>query len=1027
MRQGKFFFILGIVLLFSCTSFLLAQRQTGSIKGTVKDSEGSPLPGVTVEITSEALMGKQNYITSKSGSYRFPSLPPGNYTIKAKLQGFQTVIREDIIINVGKTITVNITMKMGTIEEEVTVTGAAPTVDIKSTKMTTNYDMELLKNIPQPRDIYNVINSAPGAVSGEDTRYRYTSFHGSGVRSNAYAVDGVNVTGPAYGRLLMHINQDMAEEIEFVTSSLPAEVGNASGAYVNVVTRSGGNRFSGSGILYYTNENFSQSVWTKEFYDTLEVSKPSHWKDWMDGSLTLGGPIVKDRIWFFTNGRYIHKTKNTNFIPFTDPLGRYHDTYNWEHEEWMGFGKLTTQITPKLKLVGMFNFFNRGRPLRGDPGPYTAKEWFTVWDEDVYTTTLKAHYIFNQNTFSNIRVNFVDRIESRLLQPETADMPRIMWKSFRSQTITNARWNEAFDEKRILVGGYFTHFRDDFLGADHEFKGGVEYAQFGLKRNFWRKDNLSWWWWGDTPYYYGRVTHNGVPNVGKSRIYFFNGGATKDSTYYKAAGSRIGAYIQDYVSVGRVTLNLGLRFDRTWGWEPPAVKGKGGNPVSYYVGENYIKPMVAEKYPERFPEGINPFDKLTSSGYGRLMTWNNLSPRVGITFDVFGDGTTALKASYSRTTEIMMTQYYEPLNPFYAGWDAFNWFDMNDNQEVDVNDDFYVYPSDYRTYDPTFSKNKLDPNATSPLTDSFTIGGEREIAEDFSLEVRYIYKHFHNVLEDVQYAPDTGEFWYHWDQEASKKYYVPFTAVVPGTDEYPDEEVTFYLFKKDSPDRFYYLTNVPELYRKYQALEVKFKKRMSHGWQFLASVVYSKSYGNIGGLGGQTWGWGGAGDNANRYVNREGRLNIDRPLVIKLMSTVKLPFNVMLSGHFRHSSGTPWTRYANIRPPYSFTSETNTHRWWYGVMIEPQGSRRNRSYDILDIRLEKTFVILDSAEVSAFIDVYNLLGWSSVNVGKDDIRLYYPSAQNVVEPNRVWYEPTYKEISSVTGTRSVKFSLRFRF
>lgn len=1016
------------VLVLSFTSGLIAQRQTGSIKGIVKDNEGNPLPGATAHLASEAIMGVQTYVTSETGAFRFPAIPPGTYAITVEMAGFQTVTREEVMVKLGATVTVNITMQMAPIAQELTVTAPTPTIDIVSAKVATNFDTGILENIPLARDIYDIVNSAPGAVSGEDTRYRYTSFHGSGVRSNVYAIDGVNMTGPAYGRLLTNINQDATEEIEFVTSALPAEVGNASGAYVNVVTKAGGNRFTGSFSVYYTNESLNQSLWPQDYTDAFGVSQPASEKSWFDGSASFGGPILSDKLWFFGNGRYIKRTKNTNFIPFTDMLGVYHGVYDWKHDEKLAFGKLTAQVTPKLKLVGMFNFDNRARPLRGDPGPYMALEAYCVWDESVYTGNAQAFYLFNQNTFSDVRINYVNRVEDRLLQPHMYDEPRIMWKSNPAQEITNARWNETFDEKRFRVGAYFTHFRDNFLVGDHELKFGLEWEQFSIKRNCWRTDNLSWWWWQDSPYYYGTRTWNGVPNVGYSRIYFSLTGETKEDTFYKDYGRRIGAYLQDNLTIGnRLTLNLGLRFDRIAGHEGAGQLGVAGNPIAIHVGENYIRPYVANLYPDQFPNGINPYEGMTSGEIKNIMVWTNLSPRIGLSFDIFGDGKTVFKASYSRYTEFMMTQFFEVLNPFYTIWNEFRWYDMNFNGVLDTQDDYGIISYDYRRFDPIFAKNKLDPDTRSPITDAVNVGIERELFKNFMVGATYIYKHNHDSFEAVAYDPDTGELWYHMDYEAAQRYYVPFQAAVPGTDEYPDSTVTVWVRKTNAPPMFNYAINVPELWKKYQALELKFQKRMSDGWQFLATVLFSKSYGTWGALGGQTWGWEVSGNQPNFYTNREGRINIDRPLIIKLMGTVTLPFDILFSGFYHHFSGSAWERTAQIRPPTSFTTATGTYRWYYTVNLEPAGSRRNPSQDLLDFRLEKQFKIGDRFRIGAYIDAFNVLGWKHVYVGRDDILQYNPTAENTSEPQNVTLESTYKKISSVIGTREVRFSIKFSF
>jgi hypothetical protein len=329
--------------------------------------------------------------------------------------------------------------------------------------------------------------------------------------------------------------------------------------------------------------------------------------------------------------------------------------------------------------------------------------------------------------------------------------------------------------------------------------------------------------------------------------------------------------------------------------------------------------------------------------------------------------------------------------------------------------------------DPEFSKNKLDPNTKSPIMDEFTLGVWHELFKNFSLGLNLIYKHKQNILEDVQYAPDTDEYWYHPDQAAAQKYYVPFTTTVPGTDNYPARTVTLYIRKNACPDIFYRLTNVPELTRKYWAVELIFNKRMSDGWQFGGSIVYSKAYGNIGGWYDESWGWSGFGDNPNTFINAYGRINTDRPLQIKLFGTAQLPLRIFLSAFYQYQDGSPWARYASIRPPSAWCTATDTYRTYYGVNIETEGSRRNRAWNELDIRLEKEFALGDFGRLGAYIDVTNLLGWSGVSIGLDDVYRWDPVAEGEGQTGTKSLETTYKVISSVSGLREVKFSLRFSF
>jgi len=422
------------------------------------------------------------------------------------------------------------------------------------------------------------------------------------------------------------------------------------------------------------------------------------------------------------------------------------------------------------------------------------------------------------------------------------------------------------------------------------------------------------------------------------------------------------------------------------------------------------------------------------------MVWNSFSPRIGLTYDLFGDGKTALKASYSRYTEYLMLQYFSTLHPFYPRSFGTYWEDTTAPFLADVypgaspwnaaniGDHFYLGRYDYRVMDVNFSKNKVDPDTKSPINSELTFGIWQEVFRNFSLGVNFIYKWKDNILEDVLYAPDTDEYFYHVDLPAGQKYWIPYNTTVPGTDDYPDSDVTFYVESNDAPQTFYRLTNVPELERKYWALEFIFNKRMSDGWQIAGSVVYSKAYGNIGGWYGVSWGWSGLGDDPNQFVNAYGRQDVDRPLQIKLMGTAQLPYRIFLSAVYQFFTGSPWGRYATIYPDSAWCTANNGYRTGYGVYIEPIDERQNRGWNQLDLRLEKEFVLGDFGTLGFYVDVLNILGWSDVNVSRDDVYRWYPSTEGFgVLTGTKNLESSYKVIQSVTGLRTLKLCARFSF
>jgi hypothetical protein len=1008
-------------LITGLTSAILAQEQTGSIKGAITDNEGNFLPGVTVTVTSPALMGSQSYVTAGTGAFRFPSLPPGNYKLVAEISGFKKFVRENIAIRVGMVATLDIQMEVTALEEEITVLAASPVVDVASSKIAMVLDRDMLKNIPMARDLYDIVNSAPGAVSEGSTYRRTTSIMGATVRSNTYAFDGVNMNDPVVMYPLTNINFDVMEEVEMITAGQPASSGYTDGAYINVVTRSGGNKLSGGALVYLTRASLAQTLWADEQVQALGVSKPAIDKNWFDGSLTLGGPIMLDRLWFFSNARYIKQAVQTNFIPFTDFLGREHKGYEWGHEEKMGFIKLTSQLTTKMKLMGMFNYVDRYRPMIEDPGPYVTWESGRSWEhEKDYTGTGILSYVLDQNTFFDLRVGYVSRYFPEIQRKETDDLPWINNYAESYGSLTNGRFDETYLRKRFQAGLYFTRFQDNFLGGNHEFKGGVEFEDAYGDWDWWRPDNLLWYVDTRNPhnYYYSD----------RGLLAFYICGPEKGSSKIVDKARRIGAYIQDSVTFAeRLTLNIGIRFDRSWGWKPEAFKKAGGNPLSVWIGQNIVSPYVASKYPTSFPDGLNPWAEATAPAWNDIIEWNEFSPRFGASYDVFGNGKTALKFSFSQYTEYLMLQYFSTLHAFYPRSFSVYWYDTNLNGEPDTSDKYTLPTTDYRIMDPEFCKKKLDPNTKSPKNNELTVGITHELFKNFSAGVNFIYKSKKNILDDARYAPDTDEYWYHIDQAASKKYWIPFTTTIPGTDQYPTQTVTFYVQSNDAPATFYRFTNVPELMRKFWGLEFLFNKRMADGWQFQGSVLYSKAYGNIGGWYDQSWGWTGAGDSPNAFINADGRTNIDRPLQIKLMGTAQLPYRIFLSASYRFQSGTPWERYALIYPPTSWCTANNAYRTDYGVLIETAGSRRGPSENYLDLRLEKEFRIGNIGRLGAYIDATNLLGYSRVNVGVDDVYRWSPTAEGANQPGTKTLESSYKKISSVEGVRTIRLSLRFMF
>jgi hypothetical protein len=822
--------------------------------------------------------------------------------------------------------------------------------------------------------------------------------------------------------LLTDINFDVIEEIELETAAHPAEIGNTDGGYINVITKSGQNRINGEATVYLGSEKTSSNLWPSEELSTMGVSSPPLDKRLWDFSLSIGGAFLEDRLWFFGNARYLTQKRTTPFIPWTDPQGENHEEYTWGNNEILGFFKLTGQIGAQLRVAAMFHYVNRYRPAHEFLLSWNlAEEATRIMDhEKNYTLSGTLNYILDQNTFIDLRAGYVDHHLPLHLNEQAVENPQY-FNEGTGHVWGSAQFNETQQNRRFHGGAHLTRFQDNFLGGNHELRLGAEYEYTHGERSAWKEDNLLLDYFYGSPYYFGLDESPATSNiVGKGRIYFTLTGKEEGNLNPKTEMRRLGFYIQDTVTfASRLTLSLGLRFDRSTSKLLPHTKEASGNPVSLSnIGEELIESLY----------GVNPYAENNVQEWNDLMTWNSFSPRLGLSFDIYGNGKTVFKASYARYTEYLMHQYLYPLNPFSPGrFHQFYWYDENMDENVDLNDTYALFPEDYSLYSEESYKKRIDPDIESPYLDEFTIGVQHEFFKDFSVRINGIYKVKRNIIENVRYAPALDQDWYTIEED-TKGWWIPFSTIVPGVDDYPDTPVTVYFWSKDAPLAFDRIKNVPELERKYQALEFVLKKRMSNNWQLYGSVILSKSSGNIGLGYNASSGFTSAGESPNYFVNlsENPALDYDRPLVIKLMGTYRFPYDFYLSFFYTHMSGTPWARRVTVYPPSSWSEEENAFGAFMNVLLEEPGTRRNNAQDNLNLRIEKEFRLKRAGRISLYVDIINALGNKYRSIIQNDGGFWFPASENTTEGTRI-LSSDYKRIVAVTGVRTFRLSLNFRF
>jgi hypothetical protein len=1004
-------FIWSILFVLGFCSLAFAQTQTGSIRGYVVDERGEALPGVNVTISSPNMMGKASFVTSDKGEFRFPSCPPGEYVIKAEVQGFQILERKGIVVHVGATVEITLDLIPSEQKVEISVTASPPIVDTTSSKTAFLLTNEMLRNLPINRNIYETVQHAPAVVEeGGAGSGRMVSIHGGTLHQTTYAMDGVNMSDPYRGYISKGVVYDSVEEVEMMTGGISAEIGQMAGGYINVVSKSGGNEFSGSLSVQYNGEGFSKSTLPKEQSTAFGVPESIFDKLNVDASATLGGPIIKDRLWFFLSPQYSRQTQTTSFIPFTDPMGVFHDTYLCKRDAPSIFGKLSGQISSKLKFMGMWQYLYSDEDPNWNQvsqrGAFATYEALPLEIDRSHVATAILTYIIDQSTFAEFRGGFVFK---RLYAPTIADinndpLPAITdratgqrWGSYGGQELQDRyKWNYEFK---------LTKFLDNFLGANHELKVGAEYGHWRTSYDHGRKMahsvgyfNGTPWYYHDTQPYVGRITLNQALPMGKG---------SKDLTQCW----RISAFIQDNVSLGkRLTLNLGLRYDHENASRPEETR------------PGYVDPNFNGLANILLPDFFATYD-MTAPEIKDFYVLSQFQPRIGFSYDIFGDGKTAFKASFARYYESILGHNLGSVHPFDKSV-TFYWYDLNKDGVIDLppTDNYRAVSVPRLITDPKEIKDLIDPNLKAPYVDELITGVQHELFKDFSLSAQFIYKENKNLQENLDLAnPIGGDMW------------LPYTVTEPGDDRRlgtgDDQALTVYGLKRTADSPLLYRTNIDALKRKYWAVELTFYKRMSNNWQFSGSVTHSKQYGNIGSGYYDSIGNRGVYADPNNLINAWGRGTWDRPLHIKLMGTVKLPYGFNISTFYRYMSGAPVQEGESGSPAQYNRSQTvyfpSTVNGFavknasVKVKAEPIGSKRNSPTSVLDLRVEKTFRVPFGA-LGLYVDVFNALGSYRFSMDQD------PGGYIYADGSFSGY-PTYGRVLIAEGARVVKLTLRYTF
>ncbi len=879
----------------------------------------------------------------------------------------------------------------------------------------------MITHIPFQRNLREAISSVSGILESPGGFPPAFAFTGGSERNSLSIRDSLTLSDPLATHGVPKLYYDLAHEIEVETTGHPAEVPNAEAGFINVVTRSAGSELQGELLVQHTNESLSSGLSSPQELADRSLTLPATYTSLWDMSLALHGPLYGDLLRFYTSINYIRDNRTSTFSPWTDPLGTEHSSYSGKYSDFSAFFRLSGKFTQEFKFIGSAYYAYSSYPAYTDLMAAKLPEESTSKISPAKSLLLTGwlNYTVNRQTYADIKASYLLDDIQLLLNQDGASMPQYVddatGYSWGSGDLNNLQKLRRFHASAVLV-----HFNDRILGVGQKIKLGFDYESATNDFSSWKADNMLVRYLDGSPYYFGFDTSplTGEP-VGTGRIAFSLLGNAENLLLSSADVKRLGFFVQDTITVAsRVSLILGLRFDNNTADIRDNFKSASANPISRELGEAFIQPVAL----------LNPYGEIEFPNWDSVFSWATFSPRLGMVIDILGNGRILLKGAYARQYEPLRSQTVRSLGAIdYRRQHEFFWFDENQDQAVNTGDAFLPFPEDYRIYHPDYYKRVLAEDLKSPNSDEIMVSVETELIKDFSARLSYTVKQKKDIMEDVLYSLDTDQEWYTTAKD-TENWWMSFDTSVPaGSTDYKDSQITLYYPSRSSPPFFYRLNNVPELERNYKGVELVLKKRMSHNWQFMGSLVYSKTTGNVG-IGPEfALPFSHAANSPNYFVNiaRDSLLDYDVPLTLKLMGTYRFPLEFYLSFYYTYLRGFPWTRSVTIIPNQEWIGENNVFPFPTQVYSEAFGSRRYDSRSNLNLRLEKELQT-GLGRLNLALDITNALGAKYSLYDLNDGGYWYPAGEDTSEGERI-ISPVYGQGVNLQGLREYRITLRLFF
>lgn len=990
---------------------------TGAIAGTVKDSSGAVLPGVTVEAASPALIEKvRSAVTDGQGNYRIIELRPGTYTVTFSLPGFGTLKRDGIELTTGVTLNVSGDLKVGSLEETVTVSGAAPVVDIQNTRRVDVISREQLDALPTSKMLHSYAALTLGANmafqshqdvggnQGEAGGFGYFAVHGGRGNDGRMQLDGMHfyalIGAAAAGNRTNYINDMATQETTIETRGMGAEA-ETGGVNVNIVPKTGGNNYSLSGTLNGTSGRFQSD----NLNDTLRsrgLTNTANVKALYDQGVGMGGPLVKDKLWFYTAHRRwgAQNYQPGKFFNLTPDQPRYTPDRSRQMHTWIHNrdhqGRVTWQINERQRLTMSQGFQFDANEFWGSDFPILQSPEATAqlnWNPNALTQVKWNYTPTNQLLLEVGSTSLYETQKNRRNGVVTPAATATPWKELLTQTSWGARaegLGQTDYGEPSNVSMLTNRYAMSYTTGSHSVKVG----------GTWLYSWASTW-----------TILNEVPGLGPVRLETLGGVPFQVQQWRTPHEQRnrpliAGIFAQDQWTLNRVTMNLGVRFD-------------------YLNASTPAAKLDAVKIAGQSGDYAPALDL---PGVKNVPNWKDITPRIGAAWDVMGNGKTAIKASFGRYNETEsngVAQNNAPANLISTGTNR-SWSDADRDFFPDcdlsirtangecgaLRNPAFGLPVRVNTWDPEV----LEGWFVRPYAWQVNVNLQQELRSGMALSAGYYYTTYGNQRATMNRALTNGDY----------DSYCITAPVDPRLRSAGGKQFCGYVDPRRLPVPDNFITaakNIGKISDTYNGFEVALQYRFGKGGLLQGGFSSGRQITDSCGLINANLtvaanigpGRAAAGDvprsSGNGGFCRESR-DLSEQLQVKLQGAYPLPYGFQLSGTVQSLPGIPL--YAQIVTPRAVTSTLGRALSTGSAnlaLFEPWTEFEDRLLQV-DMRVSKWFNI-GKLRMQGQLDLYNLTNANTVL-----------ATQNSFDPATEALLGRFHQPTTILGARLMKFGVQ---